>query len=94
MAAINAMVDVRVKRRALESEEFSRLVETAEHSRRTFRRPNGSDRATLYTPAAMTGLRVNELSSLTESSFDFGSLLKNTWSTISSCSTPEENGHV
>ena len=71
LSRLNGKVDVRVERRALESEELSRLIEATELSKKTFRGLAGPDRAALYTLATTTGLRANELASLTLSSFDF-----------------------
>ena len=71
LSRLNGKVDVRVERRALESEELSRLIEATENSEQTFRGLTGPDRSALYTLATMTGLRANELASLTLSSFDF-----------------------
>ena len=55
----------------LESEEPSRLIDATAHSTTTFRGLTGPDRSALYLLAAMTGLRANELASLTLSSFNF-----------------------
>ena len=71
VSKLNGKVDIRVERRAMESEELARLIDATEHSQQTFRGLTGSDRAVLYMLAAMTGLRANELASLTASSFDF-----------------------
>ena len=71
LSNLNSKVDVRVERRALESEELSRLIEATEQSQKTSRGLTGPDRSALYTLAVMTGLRANELASLTASSFDF-----------------------
>ena len=71
LSKLNGKVDVRVEPRALESEKLARLIEATEHSAKTFRRLTGPDRSVLYTLAAMTGLRANELASLTASSFNF-----------------------
>ena len=71
LSKLNGKVDVRVERRALESDELARLIDATEHSPQTFRGLTGSDRAALYTLATMTGLRANELASLTALSFDF-----------------------
>jgi len=71
LSKLNGKVDVRVERRALESDELARLIDATEHSQQTFRGLTGSDRAALYTLATMTGLRANELASLTALSFDF-----------------------
>ena len=73
LSKLNGKVDVRVERRALESEELSRLIEATENSEQTFRGLTGPDRSVLYTLATMTGLRASELASLTLSSFDFKS---------------------
>ncbi len=71
LSRLNSKVDVRVERRALESDELARLIDAAEKSTQTFRGLTGPDRSALYTLAAMTGLRANELASLTVASFDF-----------------------
>ena len=73
LSRLNAKVDVRVERRAMEPAELSRLIEAAEQSATTFRGLAGPDRSALYTLAAMTGLRASELASLTALSFDFQS---------------------
>ncbi len=69
LSRLNAKADIRRQRRALTSEELSRLIEAA--------RTNGDccgltgeQRAMLYTVAGYTGLRASELASLTEASFD------------------------
>ena len=71
LSRLNGKDDLRVERRALESEELGRFIEATEHSAKTFRRLTGPDRSVLYTLAAMTGLRANELASLTASWFNF-----------------------
>ncbi len=65
----NEETDRRVVRRSLTADELSRLVAAAEAGpeRLGF---SGIDRAMLYVLAARTGLRRNELGSLTASSFD------------------------
>jgi integrase len=64
----NADVDVRRRRRALREESFARFVE-ATGSGKACRGLAGPDRLVLYTLAANTGFRANELSSLTPGSF-------------------------
>ncbi len=70
LSRLNARVDVRHERRALTTDELARLIQAAETSTKTFRKLDGSTRALLYRLAAMTGLRANELASLTPASFD------------------------
>ncbi len=69
LAGLNADVENGLQRRALPSEEFARLVE-ATRKGRTVRRLSGADRGILYIVAANTGLREQELASLTPESFD------------------------
>ena len=71
LSRLNAKVDVRVKRRAMGSDELSRLIDAAGKSAKTFRGLSGPDRAALYLLATMTGLRANELATLRLSAFDF-----------------------
>jgi integrase len=66
----NSDVDVRRPRRALRGEVFDRFIE-ATGAGRTLRGLTGADRLVLYTLAAQTGFRANELASLTPASFDF-----------------------
>src|SRR5262249_5107210 len=61
--------DVRRKRRALEAEEFSRLVAAADAGPRV-QGISGPDRAMLYVLAAWTGYRRRELASVTLRSLD------------------------
>jgi len=72
LSRVNAKVDIRISRRALTAQELSRLVAAAEAGP-PFRELSGPDRAMLYTLAVFTGLRVSELASLTEKSFDLRS---------------------
>ena len=65
----NVAVDRRYRRRALSDDELQRLV-TAADSGPAFRRMTGPDRSMVYTVAAATGFRANELRSLTPESFD------------------------
>ena len=59
-----------IARRALETDEIRRLLEATESSPVRFNM-TGHQRAMLYRLAIETGLRANELRSLTASSFDF-----------------------
>jgi site-specific recombinase XerD len=70
MTRLNAKVDVRVERRAMQSEELIRLIETTSESPKSFRGLIGKDRAMLYLLASTTGFRADELASLTAASFD------------------------
>lgn len=65
---LNADTDLRHVRRALTDEDFIRLIQTAETSSVTRFRQPGPDRAMLYTVAAYTGLRAQELASLDRAS--------------------------
>jgi len=58
------------KRRALEPDEFGRLLEVTELAPKRFGM-EGHERAVMYRFAAYTGLRANEIRNLTASSFDF-----------------------
>jgi integrase len=66
---LNAEGDVRRPRRALREDVFLRFVETT-GAGKPFRRLTGPDRLVLYTLAANTGFRANELASLTPAAFD------------------------
>ena len=68
---LNVAEDRRLERRALTNDESTKLLQTAEESPRIFRRLSGHDRAMIYLLAQRTGLRRNELCSLTPSSFEF-----------------------
>ena len=70
LSRMNAKVDVRVERHVSSADGLARVIEAAERSEKVFRGLDGSTRAILYRLAAMTGLRVNELASLTPASFD------------------------
>jgi len=65
----NARVDRRHDRRALSADELRRLL-TAVETGPTRMRMSGQDRAMLYRLAVETGLRANELRTLTWGSFD------------------------
>ena len=67
---LNAETDVRRQRRVLTPDELERLITAAEQSDRTLGRMCGHDRAMVYRLAAFTGLRAQELASLTPRSFD------------------------
>ncbi|HUY31631.1 MAG TPA: hypothetical protein VMV69_02550 [Pirellulales bacterium] len=69
LSAMNAKVDVRRERRTLDPAEFVALIEAARRGE-AFRELSGPDRALLYMLAANTGLRANELASLTRASFN------------------------
>jgi integrase len=67
---LNAETDVRRQRRVLAPDELERLITAAERSDRMLGRMRGHDRAMVYRVAAFTGLRAQELASLTARSFD------------------------
>jgi integrase len=68
---LNAEVDVRHRRRALKLEEITKLVESARNSGVDVQCYTGEQRARIYVMSYMTGLRRQELASLTPQSFDF-----------------------
>ena len=70
LTKINAKIDRRHDRRALEPNEVRRLIEATGAAPRRFGMA-GPERAMLYRLAIETGLRANELRSLKVSSFDF-----------------------
>jgi len=67
---LNSKTDPRRRRRPLSVEELRLLIRTTQVQPARFRM-TGPERAVLYRLAAETGLRANELRSLTVSSFDF-----------------------
>ncbi len=67
---LNTAVDVRRKRRALTVDEVARMVASARESGVSIQRFDGEQRARIYILSYMTGLRKNELASLTPRSFD------------------------
>ena len=67
---LNAETDVRRQRRVLTPDELDHLIVAAEQSERKLGRMRGHDRAMVYRLAAFTGLRAQELASLTARSFD------------------------
>lgn len=71
LRGLNAATDRRHERRALSADELRRLVAAAFNGREAYGMP-GTERALLYRLAVETGLRSNELRSLTRSSFTFG----------------------
>ena len=70
LSRVNAEVDRRHHRRALEPEEVARLVQAARASTRTVQTYPGEQRARIYIFTYMTGLRRSEMASLTPRSFD------------------------
>lgn len=67
---LNAEVDIRHKRRALQPSEISSLVQSARSSGKRIQCFDGETRARIYILSYMTGLRRNEIGSLTPESFD------------------------
>ena len=67
---LNTETDIRRERRALSPDELERLIKAAQTSKRKIAGFGGRDRAMLYRVAAFTGLRAQELASLTAHSFD------------------------
>jgi len=67
---LNTETDVCRQRRVLSPDELKWLITAAEQSDRTLGRMSGHDRAIVYRLAAFTGLRAQELASLTARSFD------------------------
>ncbi|MGD9126800.1 MAG: tyrosine-type recombinase/integrase [Planctomycetia bacterium] len=61
--------DRRHERRAITREEFTKLFETTYNNPKKVQGINGPTRATIYLVAAMTGLRRQELASLTRDHF-------------------------
>ncbi len=66
---LNTATDVRHKRRALSADEIGLLVASARVSGRRIQEFTGEQRARIYTLSYMTGLRKNEIASLTPRSF-------------------------
>ncbi len=66
---LNTETDVRRKRRVLTAEELELLIAAAEKSKGRLGRMGGADRAIVYRLAAFTGLRAQEIASLTPRSF-------------------------
>lgn len=68
LSKLNVKIDRRHDRRALTTEEFTRLVEAAEHGQ-VIETISGPDRAMMYVLAGWTGFRKGEIGSLTLRSF-------------------------
>ncbi len=66
---LNTETDVRRKRRVLTPEELELLIAAAEKSKGRLGRMGGADRAIVYRLAALTGLRAQEIATLTPRSF-------------------------
>jgi integrase len=66
---LNTETDVRRKRRVLTPEELELLIAAAERTKGRLGRMRGADRAIVYRLAAFTGLRAQEIASLTPRSF-------------------------
>ena len=66
---LNAELDIRHPRRALTEKEFSQLMEAAKTSPIRIQKYTGEERARIYLFSFMTGLRKNEMASLTPRSF-------------------------
>jgi integrase len=66
----NAEVDIRHRRRALTTEEVAQLVNSARASQEVVQGYDGEPRARIYLLSFFTGLRRNEIASLTALSFD------------------------
>ncbi len=62
---IDTEIDIRRDRRALPIDEFGRLIDATRADSQAWRGLTGEDRAMLYVTAAYTGLRANELATLT-----------------------------
>ena len=69
MKRLNTEEDIRHQRRALTSEEFSKLIKSARESSELIQCFDGETRARIYILSYMTGLRRKELASLTLRSF-------------------------
>lgn len=67
---LNAEADIRHKRRALTPEEVARLIESARASGVSVQGYSGEERARVYLFSFLTGLRRQEMASLTPRSFD------------------------
>jgi integrase len=88
----NAAADIRHKRRALNVDEVSSLIESARHSRQTIQGYGPELRARLYELAFHTGLRRKEIASLTPASFDLKSVLPNV--TVAAACSKHRKTHV
>ena len=70
MERMNIETDVRHPRRALSPSEMQQLIDSARQSGVSIQCFNGEQRARIYILSYMTGLRRNEIASLTPRSFD------------------------
>lgn len=70
MERLNTEVDIRRARRALTAAEVGQLIVSAQSSKKKINRVDGEQRARIYFLAYMTGLRKNELASLSPKSFN------------------------
>ena len=70
---LNTQVDIRHPRRALSPTEFAKLVQSARESGVEIQCFDGETRARIYVISYLTGLRRNEIGSLTPGSFDLES---------------------
>lgn len=70
LSRLNTETDVRRRRRVLSPDELERLIVAAETNKGRLGRMRGTDRAIVYRLAAFTGLRAQEIASLTPRSFD------------------------
>ena len=66
---MNTEIDIRHKRRALTHQEVTKLVKSARESEKSIQCYDGETRARIYILAYLTGLRRQELASLTPKSF-------------------------
>ncbi|MBC7853341.1 MAG: tyrosine-type recombinase/integrase [Pirellulaceae bacterium] len=71
---LNTEVDIRHPRRGLDAAEIRKLVDSARDSGAEIQCFDGEARARIYTLAYMTGLRRNEIGSLTKESFDLAAV--------------------
>jgi integrase len=72
LAGASPTTDHRRDRRALGDDELRRVIAAASRSDVSFRGLTGRDRALLYTVAAATGFRAEEMSTLDPGSFELG----------------------
>ncbi len=73
ISSLNQDIDRRRIRRPLSTEEFNVLIEKTAFNKQRRPRPSGPDRALIYVVAVYTGLRRNEIASITPASFSFDS---------------------
>ncbi len=70
---VSTLISPNMERRALTAKEAEKLISTTLDSEAVFRKLTGHERAMMYLLAQRTGLRRNEIRSLTSASFDFSS---------------------